>query len=262
MTFDNFIKHPIFIISGLIGGICSIIGIPLAFHLAISSPELTYFYTDSNKMQILNKFSTTGLIVSHKDLDETIKDDLSIIQVYIWNEGRCSITPNLIRDTLKIKTDSSIKILEASIIKNTFEKSLINIDEKNKLKGEISLSFDLLESNEGIAIQLLFIGNKKVDFYIKGKIVGQKSIRQTIYNIWGNQFFYYVFRFLFILFIILFSISFLIFLISAILNYAIKNRIKALQITKSISGKISKYSIIIIIMIFAYIIIMFQINKD
>ena len=113
---ESFLKKPIVIAIGWLGGIAGIISIPLSLYLASSSPELTYFYDKDSYFSVVNKGALSKLHVFHDDLNGEIKENLSIVKIKIWNAGRKVIRKEDIRQTIRIVPDSEVKILEAQVV--------------------------------------------------------------------------------------------------------------------------------------------------
>lgn len=106
---------------------------------------------------------------------ETI-DNLSASKFYIWNSGNTVINTSDIVDSrpLCIKNTGSSTILDARILKISEETNRFTISRATK--GMVELTFDYVDSGEGLVLQILHDGVSQ-DLELDCKIKGGKPIR-------------------------------------------------------------------------------------
>jgi len=98
-----------------------------------------------------------------------------------------AIKPEHIREPVAIATDPSRPILESTIRAATPEREKIinaHLDTRDAANGRITITWDILEQDDGFQIQLIFAGPSETRFAPSGVIEGQKriaifSLRQT-----------------------------------------------------------------------------------
>ncbi|MCW5201366.1 hypothetical protein VU02_00950 [Desulfobulbus sp. N2] len=169
----SFFSNPIIVMIGWFGGIASIISIPLSLYLASSNPRLTYYYNNDSFVGLFYKGGSAKLHVYHDDLPNEIANNLSFVRIKIWNAGRKEIRAGDIRRPLKIYSPAKIKILEVSIPDQRGESIAVSLE-----GNSVHLSLNFLERDEGITLQLMYIGTTNVPFELDGKIVGQQKINK------------------------------------------------------------------------------------
>lgn len=101
-------------------------------------------------------------------------------QIAIWNAGKESIRRENILQDIVISTTPSVQILEASIkvrSREVTEFTLLDTAE-TLAEGKTSVSWRILEQNDGASIQLIYSGPENVDIAVGGIIEGLPAIRQ------------------------------------------------------------------------------------
>jgi hypothetical protein len=148
-------KHPAV---GIIGSLSGIIAIPLAIYFysqTVSHPELVY-YVNPAKAVVVKQGATTRLAVT---LDSrAVTTDITAAQVAIWNRGKQSVRRESVLEPVVIRTDPSVPILEATIRKQSREVTRLNVSQDELSKGELSISWAILEQGDGGVIQLVYAG--------------------------------------------------------------------------------------------------------
>jgi len=104
--------------------------------------------------------------------------DVTAAQIAFWNNGKLPIKKNNILKPFVIQVQGGLPILEVSIQKKSRDIIGISIDENNLKNGIVSLSWDILEHNDGGIIQIIYAGGINVEITANGIIEGQSDIRQ------------------------------------------------------------------------------------
>lgn len=158
---------------GIIGTTASIIGVILAviFYIQGRERRKLMFYEQPGKAIIAKAghSSKIEILIEGKQ----IKRDVTAAQVAFWNDGKKSIRPENILKPLIIKTKDKIPIVEAKIRKKSREVIEINLDQSKINEGEIKISWNILEKNDGGIIQIIYLGSPEVAINASSIIEGQ-----------------------------------------------------------------------------------------
>ncbi|MBA7503415.1 hypothetical protein ES706_02024 [subsurface metagenome] len=164
-----------------IGILVGIIGVAIAIYFGIASRRRRELVYSVNSVR-------TRVVISGqtKDLDvfydgSSLGDvDITAVQLAFWNAGNESIRkPNILEEVV-VKTEPPVRILEASIraqSRNIVGLSLLDSPNSRKI-GQVPISWDILERNDGASIQLLYLGEPEVDVSVQGVIEGQREIKR------------------------------------------------------------------------------------
>jgi uncharacterized membrane protein YesL len=172
-------SRPFWVIVGIVGGIASLISIPLAFYFYYESkeyPELT-FTVHPIKAVLLHKGETSKLSATFEG--KPLEGDVTTAQVAIWNNGKKAIkSENILNNqkSIQIQTENNVSILEAKIRKVSRQETQCSINSEQMSKGMIFVSWFILEKNDGCIIQLIYEGNSNVKINAEGAIEGQSNL--------------------------------------------------------------------------------------
>lgn len=258
----TFFSNPVI---GLIGAVASILSVLLAVYFYMGSRESRelIYYVHPAKIAIVKSGVASRLSVRYDNKDlRTVFDipvaqtDVTATRIAFWNNGKLPIKKNNILKPFVIQIQRGLPILEVSLQKKSRDITGITIDENNLKNGIVSLNWDILEHNDWGIIQIIYAGGTNVEITANGIIEGQSDIRQikffkkiespseqyTSLNRKSKIIGYFL---IIVGIITISSIFLLIILYKSILK---KKRINA---NKSIS---SKFMIIVLIILYAYII--------
>lgn len=160
----------------IIGSIASIVALPVSgifFWASISSPGLTYMVHPA-KAAVFRANQSSRLSVSCNG--KMIDGDITAAQIAIWNDGKQPIRSSDILEPLLIKTNNGWPILEAKIRQASRDVVNLHLDDSKIDKGEITVSWKIMEHNDGGVIQLIYKGNDQVDITANSIIEGQSGI--------------------------------------------------------------------------------------
>ena len=159
-----------------IGNLISFVSIILALYFWYDGrtfPELTYGVHPVKA--VLVKAGQTSKLTTYFE-NKPITSDITTTQVYVWNRGKAAIKRDHILQPIVLRSEKNIPILEATIRKRTREVTKFQLGTGELAKGRISISWSILEQNDGGIIQLTYAGGPDVNFDLEGVIEGQKII--------------------------------------------------------------------------------------
>jgi len=169
----------------LVGGLGTIIGL-ISILLAI------YFYLDQRQFRKLTYYvhPVKAAIVKAGQVsqltaiyaDKPIKTDITAAQVAFWNQGKLAIKDNDILKSIVLYTGDKTPILEATIRKVSRDVIKLQLQTQEARNGRVTISWQILEQNDGGVIQLIYAGSPDVDIRFSGVIEGQKEIEQIVYK--------------------------------------------------------------------------------
>ena len=155
----------------------------LSYTSTINNRNLTYVINPVKAVALQNG-KVSDLKVSSKGKD--IKTDITVIQIAIWNKGKQSIKNEDILKQVKIVASPSCQILETIIRKSTRDIIDFKIDDSHYTEGYIPLSWQILEKNDGVVIQIIYSGSLETDFKVVGVLEGQSNITPQKQSILGE----------------------------------------------------------------------------
>lgn len=179
---DSIFQNPIFSIIGIIGGIASVIGIPLAIiipkKLAKHNPKYTILSKTIRKKDFTNntfvKIQSNG-----KDVPT-----LTISKIAFWNNG-ASLRPSDIAPNapICIKTKKNdIEILEFQKVFSENKNNIRNIQISKDSKS-ITFDFDFFAKNEGMVLNVFHTGNSSKDIEVDGSLINGEHVTKSKKNV-------------------------------------------------------------------------------
>jgi hypothetical protein len=163
------------VLVGVIGAVASIIAIPLAIYLYRRGNKrrgLAY-KVHPVRTQIVKAGTASRLSVVHDDRE--IKTDITAVHLAIWNEGRESIRQGDMLRPLIIQTEDHVAILEASIRMATRDVIGLRLDESACMLGQLGVSWDILENDDGGIVQIIYAGSPELQITMYGIPEGQRQ---------------------------------------------------------------------------------------
>jgi len=103
--------------------------------------------------------------------------DVSAVRVYFWNAGKKPIFAADVRTAIRI-TSADAEILDFKVVRaGRVRVTRASVERApDSRKNALQLSFDVLEENDGIGMQLLLAGNPASRITISGDILGARTI--------------------------------------------------------------------------------------
>lgn len=108
----------------------------------------------------------------------SIEKNVSVVLAYFWNSGRLSIRNENILRRLQIVVDSSdVDIIDYRIVSETRPDIVgASLKLQDDASNTITLGFDILEKNDGIAVQVIYAGDENAPVLLVGAIEGVVGI--------------------------------------------------------------------------------------
>jgi hypothetical protein len=153
------------------------VGIGLAaffYYDGLKAPGLTY-YVHPARAAVVRAGQTSAISVLLRG--KPIAQDVTAVQVVVWNEGKEIIRHGAILKPLTIRTGNA-PIIEAEVRKSTREVMGLELDRSRMRQGEVTLDWKLLEHGDAALIQLIYLGDVEVPVIADAVVEGQKEIRR------------------------------------------------------------------------------------
>jgi hypothetical protein len=144
----------------------------------IKKRGLTYRVNEV-RIPIVKGGEASGLTILHNDKE--MAGDITAAHIAIWNQGRESIRPGNMLRTLVIETENFIPILKVNVCKMTRDVVNISLDESKCQQGQLSVSWDILETNDGGIVQVIYAGSPDTMISAYATVEGQKKIIDFAY---------------------------------------------------------------------------------
>ncbi len=167
---------------GIFGSIASIVGLILAVYFYLVSvryPELVY-YESPVRAVVVNHETASRLAVSYDN--RPITEDVTAVQLAIWNRGNEPIRRAAILQPLLIHTEGGAPILEVSLRKISREVVRLELDQTKIETGELRVTWNVLESGDGGILQIVYAGGPEVMIHCSAVIESQPTIRELKYS--------------------------------------------------------------------------------
>lgn len=171
-----FLSHPTVAAINLIAAIIGVIGLPLSFyfyHAAKEYPLLTYYISPAKAVVV--KAGQASKLTALYD-NKVITTDITAAQIVLWNGGSRSIKGTDVLQPVVIHVGSDTPILEASVRKISREVIQLKLNTEELDKGRVSVSWNILEPNDGGIVQLIYAGDPEVNVDVSGIIEGSRKL--------------------------------------------------------------------------------------
>lgn len=167
---------------GVAGGLFGLAGIILAvfFYLGSQTERELVYAVNPIRTTVVTAGQATELAVLHKG-EPLGSVDVTAAQVAIWNAGKQSIREENILEDVVIFTDPPVSILEVAIRQCSREVTGFTLIEtpESLASGRVSVSWHILEENDGASVQLIYVGTQEVCFRVEGVIEGLRGIKDV-----------------------------------------------------------------------------------
>lgn len=175
----TFFSNPIV---GMAGSIASIIGFALSIYFFVASreaPGLTYFVHPA-KAAVVRPGQASNLSVQFDG--QSLTGDVTATQIAFWNAGRKAIRDSGILQPLVVRTANKQRILEASLQKTSREVVGLKLDTSRLSKGEVQVSWNILEQNDGGVLQIVYSGDETTGIDASAILEGQPTVIRLDYS--------------------------------------------------------------------------------
>jgi hypothetical protein len=159
---------------GVLGSIASIVGLLIAVFFYTErrqARELTY-YVHPAKAIVARAGQTSRLSMTMDN--KPLASDITAAQVAFWNAGDLSIKADNILRPLRISIGAPI--IEAIVRKKSREVVDIGLDNSGFKRGELAISWNILEKNDGAIIQIIYAEKPDTPIFASATIEGQDVI--------------------------------------------------------------------------------------
>ena len=162
--------------------------VTIVFHFVEQENRELVYAVNPIRTEILVAGKTTGLEVSFYE-QNIGSNNVTAVQVAIWNSGDLSIRPENILKEITIVLDPPVPILEASIVKHYRESEITRLElvgtqddlntQKELNQGKVKITFNILEKDDGATIQLIYLGSINIDISVDGIIEGCGNVKKV-----------------------------------------------------------------------------------
>jgi hypothetical protein len=143
------------------------------------SRELS-LYVNPSKTTIVKSGQSSDLHILYKGKD--VSTDVTALQVELWNAGKESIRPEHVLSPIFLETTPRVPILEARIRHTSRSVTEIVLDQTHIADGKVTVSWKILEHNDGAVIQFILAAPTETSIRALGAMEGQPRV-----NILGAQ---------------------------------------------------------------------------
>lgn len=165
---------------GVIGTVASIVGLVLAvvfYFRAQLNRELVYTVDGwQNVLSLGNEESDLQLLYKGKPLAEP---QITARLFAFWNRGNASIKSENILKPIEIALAPPVRILSVSIKKKSRDIVALDVskDEEFLSRGRIPVTWNILERNDGVSLQIIYAGPPNIEIKMIGVIEGQAELQ-------------------------------------------------------------------------------------
>jgi hypothetical protein len=137
------------------------------------------YYVAPSKTVVFKQGEASGLHVTHKGQELTT--DVTAAQVVVWNDGKTPIRAEHVLESVKVILDPPARILDVRVRESS--RPLIEFKTLPDAydRGEIPLTWKILEKNDGAVLQITYAGNTEHVCTLQGAIEGQRTIHRSEY---------------------------------------------------------------------------------
>lgn len=167
---------------GIFFGITTVLSLAMAYHWhAQSMQERTpTYYVSPERTRIVDTSipAPSDLQVLYKGKD--LNADVSAVTVYLWNDGKLPIKAEDVLDPVNVHLNPTCTILDTRLLKVSRPVTkFVKGEATGPAKNVLPVSFAILESGDGAAIQIIYTGDPGTEITIGGTIVGAGEPQPT-----------------------------------------------------------------------------------
>jgi hypothetical protein len=169
-----------------IGPLIGLTGVSLAlyFHAQSIQERVPTFYVGQPRAVIVDARGPTSSELQVLYRGRRVDSSVSAVTAYIWNAGKLPIrSSDVLGGPVSIELGADSEILEARVLRVSRQVvKLATGQVSDTAKNFLPLTFDILEEDDGAAIQLIYAGDPNTPVSVKGTIVGAASLRRLSPN--------------------------------------------------------------------------------
>lgn len=174
----HFFSNPVV---GIIGSLASVAGILLGIYFYLDSktvPDLMYFVQPARA--VLVQSGRPGRL-THTLNRDTLRTDVTAVQIAFWNNGKQTIKRENLLKPFVLIMENGEPILEAVVRKTSRDVVGIVLQQDSLSRGRLTVSWNILERNDGGVIQFIYSGRPDAAIHAEGVIEGQTKIKKLEY---------------------------------------------------------------------------------
>lgn len=107
------------------------------------------------------------------------EDDIYLLNGYVWNSGELAITKEDIRKNISVKLSNNVTIIDYKI-SNQIERGVSKFELTKINDEEIKITHRYFDPGNGLAFQILYVGDLKSEPQILGNIYGVSSFIKSL----------------------------------------------------------------------------------
>lgn len=151
----------------------TLVTIPIVDRCTVVRPQLGYT-TASWRMLVYDDMFAPALSLTHDT--ETLREPVYRLTVFVWNLGRKSITGPYYRPT-RLTLTPPVRVLSATVARATApDICRFRIEDIDRERGTMALAWNVLETGDGAAIDIIYTGNRWTEPRIDGAFEGQRTL--------------------------------------------------------------------------------------
>src|ERR1035441_2585974 len=132
-------------------------------------------YENPSKTTIVKSGQSSDLHILYRGKD--VSTDVTALQVELWNAGKESIRPEHVLSPITLETTPRVPILEARIRHISRPVTQTVLDQTQIADGKVTVSWKILEHNDGAVIQFILAGPSETSITALGALEGQPTLR-------------------------------------------------------------------------------------
>lgn len=159
---------------GGIGTLTSVAGLLLAVYFFLEAKESRRLgvFINPAKAVIVKAGQTSRLATSYDG--KQVLSDITAAQITIWNYGKLPIKAENVLEPVALVVEHA-QILEVASRRITRELTRFTSKTNERNPEQVDLSWGILESGDGVVLQLIYAGPPSAQIRLQGVIEGQRS---------------------------------------------------------------------------------------
>lgn len=174
---------------GIIGVIIGLIGIITGYifyeHSIAEKEPMFFIHPERTSLINTDSLKNTKIRITRVD-GMPINSNVTALRFFFWNNGKAPIRASDVyqTDPLTFYFEKNTEILDVKILKVSRPK-IVNAELKvmpDVPVHSLRLTFDTLEENDGLSVQIIYAGSNLATFSLSGTILGVKKINNDSIN--------------------------------------------------------------------------------
>jgi len=150
----------------------------LYFHAQSIQERVPTYYVSPQRAVIVDARGPAASSLQVLYYGKPVKTSVTAVIVYFWNDGKLPIrNGDILGGPLSIDLDEGAEILEAKLLKVSRPVIKFATGVGESAKNSLPVGFDILERNDGAAIQIVYSGSPDAGITMRGTVVGAAGPR-------------------------------------------------------------------------------------